>query len=146
MRLERFVSFFRDVFARVLKCVREGSVSDIVEQGGKYCGVGAGLIEFAADVAYGDFATDSLNKLARTVEDSNGVGEARVCCRGKHKLDLSELRDAAQPLKIGGLQESPGGFIGGDFRLEIDDSVYGVLDSLVSCHCSAYWCINALRV
>ena len=146
VRLKRLVSFFGDVFARVFKCVGEGSVSDVVEQCGEDGRVGAVPVKVSADVAYGDFAIDSLDEFARAVEDSDGMGEARVCRRGKHELDFPELRDAPQPLEIRGLEESPCGFFGGDFRVEIDDSVYSVLDSLISCHRGACCCINWSRV
>lgn len=142
MRLEWFVSFFGNVFACVFECVGERSVSDVMEQCGKDGCVGAKLIKFTADVAYGDFATDSLDEFAGAVKDSNGMGEARVCRRRKHELDLSELGNAPQPLEIGGLEKPPGGFLGADFRVEVDDSVYSVLDSLISCHRGACCCIN----
>ena len=94
VRQERFVSLFGDIFARMFEGVGEGPVSDVMEQRGKDGCVGAVPVEFAADVAYGDFAPDSLDELACAVEDSDGVGEARVCRRGKHKLNFPELRDA----------------------------------------------------
>ena len=88
-------------FGDALESVAEGAMTDIMQECGQQDNSCTVLVKAPLS------ASDDLDELARCVIDANAMSESAVCGAGVDQIGESELTDASQSPKLGGVEQVP---------------------------------------